>query len=510
MNAPTAQTFGFERALARVFPGWAQARVRARIEAEMTIRAYEMAGMGRGTRGWNAPGASASTEVQGALARLRNRSRDLVRSNPWAAHAARLLPAHMIGTGVTPRPKDGADVTRRRALAAWDAWAEEADQANGAGFAGMQALAARGVIEAGEMLLDWEPDATQPGGWRVRLMEPDYLDEGFNETSRNGSGQIVNGIEFDAQGRRVAYHLWQQHPGDGLGGALRSLSIQRVRKPAALVDHVFEPLRAGQTRGVPLLAASGLRLRDLDDYLEAERWRKKVAAAFAAFVRTPQGPAGSPLGALSAETQSTGPQAVERILPGTIKRLRPGEDVEFPTPPGDSGVQDYLRWELFAISAGIGIPYAELTGDLSNANYSSMRVGKLAFWAILDAWQWNMLAPMLLHRAWKRVQATSGVPGLRCEWSFPKRAWVDPLKDMQAEAMEVAYLMKSRQDAIGARGEDWRRNIDEEAEFRAYAAAKGVPVASEIKAAPAAAPTDAADDPADPADDAPANPATNL
>jgi lambda family phage portal protein len=486
-----------DRAIAPLFPGWALQRMQARMAIDLAGRAYEAAKVTRGTRSWRTSTDSARLEVETGLATLRARSRDLVRNNPWGIKLRRQLPAHMVGTGVSPRPSDGADTTRRRALRAWDEFSAEADHETGGGFGLLQNLAAGTVVESGEVLLWWEPDSRAVGGWRVRVMEPDYLDETFSEISRNGGNEIVSGVEFDGNGRRVAYHLFREHPGDV--GFLRSRrSRDRIRIPAAQIDHVFEPLRPGQVRGVPWMAASALRLRDLDDYLEAERWRKKIAAAFAAFVRTPQPAALSPLGQQSSETATDGSRTgIERIAPGTIKRLAPGEEVSFPTAPTDNGVSDYLRWELFAIAAGCGVPYAELTGDLSNANYSSMRVGKLEFWALLDQWQWNMLAPMMLRRAWQRVQAVSGVPGMPAEWSFPRRQLVDPLKEIEAEEREIRAGLRSQPDAIAARGDDWRAVLAEQAEYLAAAKAAGVAVTTDATlpakaSAPAAEPAPAA------------------
>lgn len=465
--------FFLERALMSVAPGWALRRIGAGVQAEALLRSYDAAKPARATKGWRAPATSARTEDAPALATLRNRSRDLARNNPWAKTALLKLPAHIVGTGVVPRPTGGADRTRQRALAAWEGWAEETDIEGESGFEAQQALAIRTVIESGEALLLWDADPRAAGGWTTRLLEPDYLDERFNETSRNGSGRIIGGIEMDARGRRVAYHLFREHPGD-MYPLLNRLS-ERVRVPAEFVDHIFHRVRPGQLRGIPWMTASMLGMRDLSDYIEAERWRKKITAALAAFITTPNAPAVSSLGAVSTETSATGQQrGIERIAPGTIKRLLPGEAVTFSSPPADQGLEAYLRWELYAICAGLGLPYAELTGDLSNANYSSMRAGKLEFWNLLDAWQWHMVQPMLLKRAWRRVQATSGVPGMPCEWGFPKRHWVDPVKDVTAEIRAIRAGLTSSPEAIGSRGYDWRRVQREQVEYLAAAGAAGL------------------------------------
>jgi lambda family phage portal protein len=458
--------FLVERALCRIgLPGLGLKMAGARVALAEAERAYDLARTGRQTKGWRAPATSAAAEVAPGLAAMRNRARDLVRNNPWGIKARRQIPAHMVGTGVMPRPTEGADVTRKRALRAWNAWAEETDVETNTGFNGQQALIAGKIFEDGESFLVWTPDANATGGWTTRILEADYLDETYDDMSRNGSGRIVSGVEFDTSGRRVAYHFWRDHPGD-TGALGRRFSRDRVRVEAVFVDHVFELLRPGQVRGVPFMAAAGIRLRDLDDYLQAERWRKKIGAAFAAFVTTPSGPAASSLGQVSAETRADGTtRAIETIAPGSIKRLLPGEEVSFSTPPGDATLEAYIKSELMAVAAAIGAPYAEFTGDLRSANYSSMRVGRLEFYVILDAWQTMMLKPMLLRRAWRRVQAGSGVPGLPCEWSFPRRPWVDPESEINAEIRAIRAGLTSQPDAIAARGDDWRAALAEQEQF---------------------------------------------
>ncbi|WP_164867840.1 phage portal protein [Rhodovarius crocodyli] len=452
-----------ERMLAPLLPGWALRRAAARVQFDglLAMRGYDAGKVSRSTRNWRTAGSSAAAEDGPALAMLRNRSRDLVRNNNWARKARRQLPAHMVGTGVVPRPDEtAAERTSKRALSAWSDWAEATDEQEGLGFYAQQDLLVGTVVESGEALLIWTPNAKAPGGWTTQVLEGDYLDEQHNEMSRNGSGRIINGVEFDARGRRVAYHLRLEHPGDPLSplGAIG----KRVRVEARFVDHVFERLRAGQVRGVPWLAASMLGLRDMDDYLGAERMRKKIAAALAIFIKGPANtPRASPLGEQVVQSGRGGSQELnETIKPGTIKRLGLDEDIVSVTPPRDQGLTDYLRWEMLAISAGIGLPYAELTGDLSTANYGSMRAGKLEFWTLLDRWQWLMLVPQLLRPAWNRVQATAGVPGLRCEWGFPKRPWVDPLKDAQAELIEARGGLTPLTELHAGRGYTTRQVFD--------------------------------------------------
>jgi capsid protein len=52
-------------------------------------------------------GTSANAEIGTALSRLRDRARDLVRNNPYAAKAVQAVVSNLIGTGILPRARSG-------------------------------------------------------------------------------------------------------------------------------------------------------------------------------------------------------------------------------------------------------------------------------------------------------------------------------------------------------------------------------------------------------------------
>src|SRR5262245_45424853 len=91
-----------ERALAPLFPAWALRRLQSRYAFETLRGSYEAARVGRRTRGWRTTSGSANSETRNALPRMRDRSRDLVRNNPYAAAGLDVLIAYQVGTGITP------------------------------------------------------------------------------------------------------------------------------------------------------------------------------------------------------------------------------------------------------------------------------------------------------------------------------------------------------------------------------------------------------------------------
>ena len=70
---------------------------------------------------------------------------------------------------------------------------------------------------------------------------------------------------------------------------------------------------------------------------------------------------------------------IEAFEPGMIEYLPPGRDVKFGQPATAAGYGEYMRVQLHAVAAAVGLTYELLTGDLSQVNYSSIRAGLLEF-----------------------------------------------------------------------------------------------------------------------------------
>src|SRR5580658_680911 len=89
--------------------------------------AYEGATAGRRAYGWYAASADANVELMGALVWLRNRSRDLIRNNPYAARAIEELAGNVVGTGIVPKAKTGNVAIDKIIDAEWPFFADACD-----------------------------------------------------------------------------------------------------------------------------------------------------------------------------------------------------------------------------------------------------------------------------------------------------------------------------------------------------------------------------------------------
>jgi lambda family phage portal protein len=246
--------------------------------------------------------------------------------------------------------------------------------------------------------------------------------------------------------------------------------------PAEDIIHIYEKLRPGQSRGVPIFAPAMITTNDLDEYEEATLVRKAAEACITAIVETEDD--GTALGQASTEPGSE--RKLEELSPGMVEYLSGGEKITFNNPPASTGYAEYVSARLHAIAAGIGITYQQMTGDLSQANYSSMRAGTLDFRREVEQFQWLTFIPMFCRRVmtiWLNTAAISSSikSNIETDWTTPRWDWVDPLKDVRSETEELNTSRKSFSEAARARGYTPEKLIEEIAKDRAMFEKAGMP-----------------------------------
>jgi lambda family phage portal protein len=475
-----------DKAISIVSPRAALRRVRSRVALELTAGylerhaerfRYEGASAGRRANGWYAPSTDANVELMGSLIWLRNRSRDLIRNNPYAARAIEELAGNVVGTGIVPKAKTGNAALDKIIDTEWPYFAEACDTPQRLDFYGMQTLTVRTMAESGESIVRFRPQPADFGlriPLQLQMLEADFLDQA--RTMGLVNGHVMEGVQFDERGRRIAYWLFSYHPGGVLilnpRGGIVSQPV-----PADQIMHVYRVLRPGQVRGVPWLAPVMMALRDLEDYCDAERIRKKIEACVTAFVTQPEGIDGDPLGL--ADTDPSSGLPVEKFEPGMVEYLKPGQDVKFNNPPAAGGYREYKMTELQGIMAGIGLPYELGTGDMSQVNYSSWRGGMLGFRNTVEAYRWLTLIPLFCMPVWRRFidvlmlqgkipksAATDEKVSVRTvQWTAPRFESVDPVKDAEAVLKDVRMGRKTWFEAVLENGFDPTTQLEQIALF---------------------------------------------
>lgn len=458
-----------ESTIAAVSPQTARDRAVARLQLQ-AANSYEGAKRSRRNENWGTRSFSPNEELKWDLETLRDRSRDLVRNNPYAPKAVNSIVGSMVGTGIMPII-GGENAQKISDL--WNWFTDSADFEGDTDLYGIQAMAGRGMVGDGESITVFRPAPS----WmnlkiplQLQVLESDHLD-GRKDVQNHNRGRIIQGVELDGQGRKRGYHLFDQHPGD----RYRKQESRFIQ--ASDVLFMFEKLRAGQLRAVSWFAPVMLTIKDFGDYQSAELMAKKIQACTGMWIEmSGEGTAGA-VQTIAGSDGKTRRQ--EKFEPGMVLYGQPGEKATLLTPQISQGYAEYTKSRLQAIAAGLGITYEQLSGDLSNVNYSSFRAGHLEFRQRMESLRWHLWVPRFCNPTWYRFAQLARalhnveVP-LWVDWTPPAYQSVDLIKDYKAMVIACRAGITSLQRGIGQFGENPHQILNEMEEWNAQLDAKGV------------------------------------
>ena len=436
------------------------------------LNSYDSAGNGRRALNWDVSDASPTSAALSGLNILRMRSRHAIRNDAYACSAIDKLVSNTIGTGITPKPKHKDAQVRIDLQNLWDDWIEQSDSDGIYDFYGLQSLICRTMYESGECFVRFKYAPLENnliGPLQLQVLEPEFIPYEKNDYAPNGN-LIKAGIEFNKQGKRVAYWVYQRHPCEF--ELVENGENNLIRIPADEILHIYEPTRAGQLRGVPILANVLTRLKSLDEFDDAVLFRQEVANLFAGFIHKPA-PEDNGIDSITGLEQEYDYDfsPMVGLEPGTMQELLPGEEVNFSSPP-DAGnnYPDFMRQQLLAISAGVGIPFEVLTGDLRSVNDRVIRVVLNEFHRRIEQRQFNVFIQQLcqpVRQRWLDLAVLSGAVSLpsyenitqrreylRTRWVPQGWSYIQPVQDVQAKKMEVRCGFTSRSEVALRQGYD--------------------------------------------------------
>lgn len=446
-------------------------------DAMMEKRGYAAAQFGRRNSGWTASGSSANAEARLAFAVLRDRARAWVRDGWAGQRILDVITSHVVGTGIMTVPNTGSDRADNRYKLAREQWEETSDIEGVMDYGGQQALLLRSMIEGGDSVLRFVrqqyTSAREPVPFRLKALEGDHID--VTQDSRIGQG-VRLGVSLGDWDERKGLYLYKYHPGEMTVSNFLSSDLV----PYDELCHLYRPLRLGQLRGITWFAPILLPGKDIQDLMEAAIIQSRTQASFAGFLKRAAGVV-SPFETKNVDAKSGRTQKVTTIQPGQIQDIGESE-ITFATPSGQSVFGEAFKWGLRALAAGAGITYDQLTGDLTQANYSSLRAGKIEFRRLVEQLQWQMMVPMVcrrIDRAFENYAILSGhIPdrrdGYRVDHIMPAIEPIDPLKDLEADILAVRSGRLSPQEFISAWGRDWRKVVEDFDSFFSFADDVGI------------------------------------
>ena len=441
-------------------------------------RSYAGAIVSRLTSDWLSTRTSADAEIRNSLSKLRDRSREMVRNNPYAKQAKRTTQVNVVGSGIKlqsqvqqVRGRKPSEAINRLIEEKWHLWtrAQYCDVAGRHSFHMMEWLATGALPESGEALFRI---IRRPfGGSRVPLalemIESDVLDEEYQGPTLAKLNEWRMGVEINEWGRPVRYAFLTRHPGDYWFQNAPQKGDKHVFLPAADVIHLFLPERPQQHRGVPWFHSVMADAHQLQGYEEAAVIRARAGASVMGFVTSPEG-----------ELEGDDVEADRRISefePGMWKYLEPGQNVSVPNISSpDQQYEMFVKNKVRRFASGFGCSYETLSRDFSETNYSSSRLSLLE-----DREHWKVIQSYLIEnfhnrvfREWLDLAVLAGELPFDDYDARPERYdtprwmargwdWVDPLKEAKAyRQMEQAGYMTKAQ-IVAKLGGDFFDNLTE-------------------------------------------------
>ena len=318
------------------------------------------------------------------------------------------------------------------------------------------------LIFDGEFILRKRPGFANDCRFAWQPINADYLDHNLNriEDGRDQNGvQVANsgnmtrmGVELDKVDKfPVAYWFFARRPNDTQYNYNEVAPQVYIRVPAAEVIHVFVQTEdEEQTRGFPWIFSAMINLFRSGKFQEAALINATIGASKGMFYTKeyPQGFEGAPADYTEFAKGDQG-YMVDKVQPGMAVELPLGVkpipvDYRYP----DAAMGPFLKAMGLGTSLAFGTSYATTTGDLSEANFVSSRLGQNE-----EREEYKSLQQFFIE-SWKEPQAeeqlyrgllsrTIPLPISKIrkfeQFEFRGRRWefVQPVDDRKAKSMAL-------------------------------------------------------------------------
>jgi lambda family phage portal protein len=335
----------------------------------------------KSTRGWNASGGSADSDDLPYTDTLRFRSRDRYRNDGLVTGAINTKVISAVGTGLTVQSQVDykyLKISEEEAIE-WEERAERefnfvaksknADASRTQTFYDMQFTAMVSMFVSGDVFA-LMPKLKRKGAIYQTALALVEADRVCNENDQIDSNELAGGIRVNELGEPIEYHIMKQHP----YGLDYMMTREWVKVPAygkksgrLNVIHLFKKVRPGQRRGVPVLAPVLEKLKQLDDYTNAELTAALISGLFTVFLKSDEPAPEEDEGDISLTT-------------GGITRLYEGEDISLANPNRPNTAYDpFTTAILRQVAIGLDMPYEVMIKHFQSS-YTSARASFLEAW----------------------------------------------------------------------------------------------------------------------------------
>jgi lambda family phage portal protein len=292
-------------------------------------------------------------------------------------------------------------------------------------------------------------------GLKLQIMEADALDGGRD-----------NGVEKDANGVITGYRFKVANSDGGY-------SSKTVTIPAEHIINYHKTERFSQDRGISEYKQAIIDIKNFSAYQSSTIQGARARASIAYTVQADANPAN--MGVTTQEDEQL--QEINGVM---VYYLKKGESISKTAPEGAS--EDYKAFTETTVrlmATARRISYELAFRDYSKVNFASSRASLIQDNYRFDAEQEHFVTYVLsdIFVTWMEIEIMRGnlkIPLARFlkdkseyvkpRWIYPKRSFVDPLKDALALEKQIALNLTTQTDQAVAQGQDFEEIIAKKAE----------------------------------------------
>jgi lambda family phage portal protein len=372
---------------------------------------------------------------------LRDRARSLVENNPIASSILNRAVENIVGNGFKLQVLSDDPDWNKRAEALMRQWFSTAD------FYGRPWLQHQKLV-CYALLRDGDVGSALLKKGQLQLVEGDYISSEY----RDGLAYLHDGIDLDSYGRPQNYTIMQYLD-------LKNRDWKKV--PAKDFVFLANLRRVQQYRGETYFAQSFDLFDHLDGYINAAVVAAKIAACLSIFI-TKQGTTSAISNLPTLQNGQNQQQRAFKLEPGLVQMLQTGEGIQTvnPAQPGssfDSTVKTLLR----ILGTNFGMPLEYVLLDFSTVSGQTAKASALQAQRSFESTQ-NLISDTYLSRVYRwRISKFINDGALEerpdaftHRWHAEPWPYLDPVKEIQAQQLEIDAGLTTHRRALLSRGID--------------------------------------------------------
>jgi lambda family phage portal protein len=474
MESNKKTTF-FEKAIGFISPEYALKRAHYKDLLEFSYDAANPGRTGKSLPSITTNSSSESLSNQRDRIKLMSEARNLVQNYSFFKSILNKESMYVCGQ-VKYQAGTGDPYTDNVYEQYWNAWTKKCDITGRHSFRQLVQLAHMSMRRDGDFafLLVNVKDQL-----KLQSIEADRI--GHPHEASKPKENYISGVKLDDYGAPVSYKVFRR--------SIHGQYTNGTDIPSKVFIHYFDPLRADQYRGVTAFETAIPHARDLYELLAMEKQAVKWAASHAGVItKTDQGP-DKWASKVSRDTEN---KKLEKVDPGKIVRLQPGESItpfqtmNRPSPTFNGFVATLVR----EMANGLNLPYA-FVWDMTQFGGVTARLEVEQARRAFDKHQQNLIERVLdpiknavIRRAIARgeLPMTPNKPNAykNGRWQFGSYITADLGNEVNANISLIQNGLKTHQACYGELGLDFEEEatkIAKEVQFlNGLAAQYGIPI----------------------------------